>query len=69
MLVINAFISNGFICRGGIAYGDVHYEEERSLFFEPAVNRAYQIENEEVIYPRMLLMITCQYAIWGYAIS
>jgi hypothetical protein len=50
MLVINAFISNGFICRGGIAYGDVHYEEERSLFFEPAVNRAYQIENEEVIY-------------------
>jgi hypothetical protein len=65
MLVINAFISNGFICRGGIAYGDVHYEEERSLFFEPAVNRAYQIENEEVIYPRMLLMITCQYEIWG----
>lgn len=53
--VINAFLSNGFICRGGIAYGDVYYEEERSLFFGPAVNRAYQIENKEVIYPRIVV--------------
>ena len=53
--VINAFMSNGFICRGGIAYGDVYYEEERSLFFGSAVNRAYQIENKEAIYPRIVV--------------
>lgn len=49
------FINNNFVFRGGVTYGDVYYEKERSLLFGPAINNAYNIENKEAIYPRIVI--------------
>lgn len=53
--LINTFLSNGFICRGGVTYGDVFYEKKRSLFFGPAINDAYLLECKKALYPRILV--------------
>ena len=49
------FLKKGFLCRGGVAYGDVYYETERSLFFGPAINRAYQLEKDVARFPRIIV--------------
>lgn len=49
------FLKKGFLCRGGIAYGDVYYETERSLFFGPAINRAHYYEERIAKYPRIIM--------------
>ena len=49
------FLDRGFIFRGGIAYGDVYYEGERSLLFGSAINAAYKLENEIAQYPRIVV--------------
>lgn len=48
-------LKNRFICRGGVAYDDVYYEKSRSLFFGPAVNKAYQLESKVAKYPRIVV--------------
>jgi hypothetical protein len=53
--LIVQFIKKGFLCRGGIAYGEVYYERERSLFFGPAVNRAHYFEDKVAVYPRIIM--------------
>lgn len=53
--LIQQFLSNKFICRGGVAYDDVYYEKTRSLFFGPAVNAAYQLESRTAKYPRIIV--------------
>lgn len=53
-LLLN-FLSKNFIFRGGVAYGDLYYEKERGLFFDPAINEAYQLESKVAIYPRIAL--------------
>jgi hypothetical protein len=49
------FLSKGLIFRGGVAYGDVYYDESKSMFFGEAVNTAYRYENEIAKYPRVLV--------------
>lgn len=49
------FLKKGFICRGGIAYGEVYYETDRSLFFGPAINRAHYYENKIAKFPRIIM--------------
>ncbi len=53
-LLLN-FLSKKFLFRGGVAYGDIYYEKDRSILFGPAVNEAYQLENKVAIYPRIVL--------------
>ena len=53
--LIQKLLKGNFICRGGVAYGDVYYEEGRSLLFGPAINRAYQLESKDAIYPRIVI--------------
>lgn len=53
--LIQQFLFEGFICRGGIAYDDVYYETTRSLLFGPAINSAYRLESKVAIYPRIVL--------------
>lgn len=53
--VICNFVYNGFLCRGGIAYGDVYFDLGRNMVFGPAVNEAYSIESEKSIYPCITL--------------
>lgn len=54
-LLINEFIAEGFIVRGGVTLGEVYYEEQRGLVFGPAVSRAYYLESKMAIYPRIVL--------------
>lgn len=56
-LIIKKFLKNNLISRGGIAYGDVYYEKNKSLFFGPAINKAYELESKEAIYPRVLISL------------
>lgn len=49
------FLKKGFICRGGIAYGEVYYETGRSLFFGPAINRAHFYEEKIAKSPRIIM--------------
>lgn len=49
------FLKKGFLCRGGIAYGEVYYETERSLFFGPAINRAHLYEEKIAKVPRIIM--------------
>ena len=49
------FLSKGLIFRGGVAYGNVYYEENRNMFFGEAVNKAYLIESKEAKYPRIVV--------------
>lgn len=53
--VIQAFLYEGFICRGGISYGDVYFERNRNILFGPAVNVAYQLESGVAVYPRIIV--------------
>ncbi len=49
------FLSKNFVFRGGVAYGELYYEKNRSLLFGPAVNEAYHLESKVAIYPRIAL--------------
>lgn len=55
IILVQNLLKEGFLVRGGISFGDVYYETERSLFFGPAINKAYQLESKEATYPRILL--------------
>ena len=47
------FLNRNFIFRGGVAYGDVYYEENRNILFGPGINAAYQLESKVAQYPRI----------------
>lgn len=49
------FLSKGLLIRGGAAYGDVYYDENKNMFFGDAVNRAYQYESKTAKYPRIVI--------------
>lgn len=52
---ISTFLAEGFLCRGGIVYGDVYYDLTQNIIFGPAVNYAYKLESEIAIYPNIIL--------------
>jgi hypothetical protein len=43
------------LCRGGITIGDVYFENDRSLFFGPAIDRAYKLESIKGSHPRLII--------------
>lgn len=49
------FIKERILFRGGIAYGDAYVDPCRSMFFGDAVNKAYKIESEIAIHPRIVI--------------
>ncbi|MCL2404508.1 MAG: hypothetical protein FWC92_03055 [Defluviitaleaceae bacterium] len=49
------FLSKGLIFRGGVAYGDVYYDESKNMFFGEAVNKAFKYENDIAKYPRIIV--------------
>lgn len=53
--VICNFVYNGFLCRGGISYGDVYFDLNRNMIFGSAVNKSYSIESKEAIYPNIVI--------------
>ena len=49
------FIKERIIFRGGISYGDAYVDASRSMFFGEAVNKAYKLESEIAIHPRIVI--------------
>ncbi len=49
------FLSKGLVIRGGAAYGDIYYDENKNMFFGDAVNKSYQYESKIAKYPRIVL--------------
>lgn len=49
------FIKEKILFRGGISYGDAYVDSCRSMFFGDAVNRAYKLESEIAIHPRIVI--------------
>lgn len=52
---VATFLSNGFLCRGGIVYGDVYFDLNENIIFGPAVNQSYILESKIAIYPNIIL--------------
>ncbi|MED9891317.1 hypothetical protein [Ruminococcus champanellensis] len=53
--ILTKFLQEKMIFRGGITYGDVYYDNDRSMFFGEAINRAYQLESKIAINPRIVI--------------
>lgn len=53
--LIYEFLRNGFIVRGAITYGDIYFENERNVWFGPAMNRAFYLESKIAKYPRIII--------------
>jgi hypothetical protein len=51
--IISTFFVNGFMCRGGISYGELYFEENNNFIFGPAINEAYKLETEAMM-PRII---------------
>lgn len=46
-------ISNGFILRGGLAYGNLYHDKD--YIFGTAMNTAYELESKKAIVPRIII--------------
>ena len=53
--VLYEFLKNGFIARGAITHGDLFYDNERNIWFGPAMNRAYFLESKKARFPRVII--------------
>lgn len=49
------FIKEKIMFRGGISYGDAYVDPSKCMFFGKAVNRAYQLESNVAIHPRIVV--------------
>lgn len=49
------FIKEKVVFRGGISYGDAYIDPHKSMFFGPAVSKAYEIEAKKAIHPRIVI--------------
>lgn len=45
----------GVFPRGAITVGDLYIDAEEGIVFGPALNRAYKLESEDAVYPRILI--------------
>ena len=53
--VLYEFLKNGFIVRGAITHGDLFYDNEKNIWFGPAMNRAYFLESKRAKFPRVII--------------
>lgn len=53
--VLFEFLRRGFIARGAVTYGDIYYDEDEHVWFGPAMNTAYVLENKKAKYPRVII--------------
>ena len=49
------FLKERIVFRGGISYGEAYVDLHRSMFFGPAINRAYQLEAGLALHPRIVI--------------
>lgn len=49
------FLKEKIVFRGGIAYGKAYVDPGRSMFFGEAVNKAYILESDKAVHPRIVV--------------
>lgn len=49
------FIKERILFRGGVSYGNAYIDSCKSMFFGEAVNKAYKLESEIAIHPRIVI--------------
>ena len=49
------FIGNKVLVRGAITFGEIYSNVEDNVIFGPALNKAYELESQTAIYPRIIL--------------
>ena len=49
------FLKEKIVFRGGIAYGKAYVDPSRSMFFGEAVNKAYILESDKAVHPRIVV--------------
>jgi hypothetical protein len=42
--MVKSFVFDGFIFRGGISFGEVYFDNKKSILFGPCVNKSYELE-------------------------
>lgn len=53
--IILKLLDDAVVFRGGVSYGEVFYEKQKNILFGPAINHAYQLENDIAKNPRILV--------------
>ena len=53
--MLDRLISEGYIFRGGITFGDVYYVKNENIVFGPAIAEAYELESKYAKNPRVLI--------------
>ena len=43
------------MARGALTYGDIYYDNDKNVWFGPAMNRAYWLESKKARYPRLII--------------
>ncbi|CRF35527.1 hypothetical protein BRSU_2714 [Brachyspira suanatina] len=54
-VMLEKLISEGYVFRGGITFGNVYYDKEKNIVFGPAVSEAYELESKYAKHPRVLI--------------
>lgn len=57
------FIKERILFRGGISYGNAYVDPNKSMFLGEAVNKAYKLESEIAIHPRIVIEDTIAKAV------
>ncbi|AEF84082.1 hypothetical protein TREPR_0899 [Treponema primitia ZAS-2] len=52
-MLMRNFVSNKFLCRGGIAMGNLYFDETKNIMFGPAINNVYELEQKAKM-PRLI---------------
>lgn len=53
--ILLRFVKERILFRGGVSYGNAYVDPDKSMFFGDAVNRAYKLESEVAIHPRIVI--------------
>lgn len=53
--VLYEFLKKGFIVRGAMTHGNLFYDNEKNIWFGPAMNRAYFLESQRAKFPRVII--------------
>lgn len=48
-------LNDGIVFRGGASFGEVFYEKDNNILFGPDINKAFQMEDKEAKYPRIIV--------------